>query len=155
MTWKAYFFAFLFHYRPLISITWPVRLHSCYRPWCPLNCKHDKVIFFESLSTAVFLSFTFMVKQERKKSQGREANADRKLNVPFFNHLDNFVSHFSFTIQTDTVVTQQHQTYRWWNEKSSRQDFCFIHLCSKSGSLSDTNQILWSPINFPCSPRSR
>ena len=96
-----------------------------------------------------------MVKQERKKSQGKEANADRKLNVPFFNHLDNFVSHFSFTIQTDTVVTQQHQTYRWWNEKSSRQDFCFIHLCSKSGSLSDTNQILWSPINFPCSPRSR
>lgn len=67
MTWKAYFFAFLFHYRPLISITWPVRLHSCYRPWCPLNCKHDKVIFFKVCPQLFFfLSLSRLNKKERK-----------------------------------------------------------------------------------------
>ena len=67
MTWKAYFFAFLFHYRPLISITWPVRLHSCYRPWCPLNCKHDKVIFFKVCPQLFFfLSLSWLNKKERK-----------------------------------------------------------------------------------------
>ena len=74
-----------------------------------------------------------MVKQERKKSQGREANADRKLNVPFFNHLDNFVSHFSFTIQTDTVVTQQQlllsNTRPWCPLNCKHDKVIFFKVC--------------------------